>query len=144
MSGPGPGGGQPLKERRVRPISGVQGPGKGPGIDTRDGIAVITVTRLNGPQLAVNPDLIQRIESTPDTILTLVDGTKYVIEESPAEVADRIITFRATVVARTMRIAEQEEIARSAATADATDATVAAVTQLRPSGRNLSAVPGVQ
>ncbi len=105
---------------------------------------MITVTRLNGPQLAVNPDLIQRIESTPDTILTLVDGTKYVIEESPAEVADRIITFRATVVARTMRIAEQEEIARSAATADATDATVAAVTQLRPSGRNLSAVPGVQ
>ncbi len=94
---------------------------------------MITVTRLNGQQLAVNPDLIQRIESTPDTIVTLIDGTKYVIEETPAEVADRIITFRATVVARTMRIAEQEDAA--------SDVTVAAVTKLRSTGRGLSAVP---
>ncbi len=96
---------------------------------------MITVTRLNGQQLAVNPDLIQRIESTPDTIVTLIDGTKYVIEETPAEVADRIITFRATVVARTMRIAEQEDAQAGR------DTTVAAVTQLRPGGRGLSAVP---
>ena len=107
---------------------------------------MITVTRLNGPQLAVNPDLIQRIESTPDTILTLIDGTKYVIEEAPAEVADRIITFRATVVARTLRIAEQEDAARAdAARAEADDATVAAVTQIRHAGqRTLSAVPEAQ
>lgn len=105
---------------------------------------MITVTRLNGPQLAVNPDLIQRIESTPDTILTLIDGTKYVLEESPAEVADRIITFRATVVARTMRIAEQEDAARAEA-ARTSDTTMAAVTQLRQGGqRSLAAVPEAQ
>ena len=99
---------------------------------------MITVTRLNGPQLAVNPDLIQRIESTPDTILTLIDGSKYVIAESPAEVADRIITFRAMVVARTMRIAEQEDASRF----DAADATVSAINQLRQSvPRGLAAVP---
>jgi flagellar protein FlbD len=102
---------------------------------------VITVTRLNGPQLAVNPDLIQRIESTPDTILTLIDGSKYVIAESPAEVADRIITFRAMVVARTMRIAEQEDADRS----DTGDATVSAINQLRHSApRGLAAVPEAQ
>lgn len=99
---------------------------------------MITVTRLNGPQLAVNPDLIQRIESTPDTILTLIDGSKYVIAESPAEVADRIITFRAMVVARTMRIAEQEDASRF----DAANATVSAINQLRQSApRGLAAVP---
>jgi flagellar protein FlbD len=95
---------------------------------------VIIVTRLNGPPFAVNPDLIQRIESTPDTILTLIDGAKYVIAESMDEVIDRIITYRASVVARTVRMAEQEN--------DVGDATLAAVTQLRPSrGRGLSAVP---
>lgn len=118
----------------------MQGPRTGPE-QTQGWIAVITVTRLNGPQLAVNPDLVQRIEATPDTILTLIDGTKFVIEESPAAVADLIITFRATVVARTMRIAEQEDAARSAA---AGDATVAAVTQLRHGPRGLAAVPEAQ
>jgi flagellar protein FlbD len=97
---------------------------------------VITVTRLNGPQFAVNPDLIQRIETTPDTILTLIDGSKYVIAESTDEVTDRIITYRATVVARTMQFAEQDD--------QLGDGTVAAVTQLRHPAtppRNLSAVP---
>jgi flagellar protein FlbD len=97
---------------------------------------VITVTRLNGPQFAVNPDLIQRIETTPDTILTLIDGSKYVIAESTDEVTDRIITYRATVVARTMQFAEQDERMG--------DMTVAAVTQLRPTPgapRGLTAVP---
>ena len=40
---------------------------------------MITVTRLNGPAFALNPDLIERIETTPDTVITLVDGAKYVV-----------------------------------------------------------------
>ncbi|HZL80966.1 MAG TPA: flagellar FlbD family protein, partial [Demequina sp.] len=47
---------------------------------------MIVVTRLNGPQFGVNPDLLQRIDSAPDTILTLIDGTKYIVEESMTEV----------------------------------------------------------
>ena len=98
------------------------------------GTAVIVVTRLNGPQFAVNPDLIQRIEMTPDTILTLIDGTKYVIAETLDEVTDRIITYRASVVARTMVLAEE---------AQGADTTMAAVTQLRPSAQrpSLTTVP---
>ncbi len=95
---------------------------------------MIVVTRLNGPQFAVNPDLIQRIEMTPDTILTLIDGTKYVIAETLDEVTDRIITYRASVVARTMVLAEG---------AQDSDTTIAAVTQLRPSPHrpSLTTVP---
>ena len=40
---------------------------------------MITVTRLNGPAFALNPDLIERIEATPDTVITLVDGANYVV-----------------------------------------------------------------
>ena len=63
-------------------------------------VAVIVVTRLNGPQFGVNPDLLLRIDSAPDTILTLIDGTKYIVEESMAEVIESIREDRAQLLAR--------------------------------------------
>ena len=60
---------------------------------------MIIVTRLNGPPFAVNPDLLERVESTPDTILTLIDGTKYVITEPVEEVVRRVREYRATIIA---------------------------------------------
>lgn len=60
---------------------------------------MIVVTRLNGPQFAVNPDLLQRVESTPDTILTLIDGTKYIVEESMEEITQLVVEYRARVIA---------------------------------------------
>jgi len=59
---------------------------------------MILLTRLNGPQIAVNADLIERAEATPDTVLTLVDGTKYLVAESVQEVIDRVRFFRASVL----------------------------------------------
>ncbi len=67
---------------------------------------MIIVTRLNGPQFSVNPDLLQRIDATPDTILTLVDGTKYIVEESMPQVIDLITTYRATLVARAQDLSQ--------------------------------------
>jgi len=59
---------------------------------------MIIVTRLNGSEIVVNADLIETVESTPDTIITLVDGTRYVVEERPAEIVERIKTYRAAVL----------------------------------------------
>jgi flagellar protein FlbD len=61
---------------------------------------MIIVTRLNGPAFAVNPDLVERAEATPDTVLTLVDGTKFVIAESLDVFINRVRDYRASVVAR--------------------------------------------
>ncbi len=71
---------------------------------------MIIVTRLNGPALALNPDLVQRAECTPDTVITLVDGTKYVVEESVEVLVERIRDFRASVIcaAHQMEIESQE------------------------------------
>ena len=63
---------------------------------------MIVVTRLNGPRFAVNPDLLQRVESTPDTILTLIDGTKYIVAESMEDVTRLVVEYRARVVAATV------------------------------------------
>ena len=45
---------------------------------------MIILTRLNNSRFAVNPDLVERIHSNPDTTLTLVDGTTYIVTESMA------------------------------------------------------------
>src|SRR5258705_12067715 len=58
---------------------------RGPGTDT-----MITVTRLNGPAFALNPDLIERVEATPDTVIHLVGGNDYVVRESVEELIGRI------------------------------------------------------
>ncbi len=65
---------------------------------------MIVVTRLNGGMFGVNPDLIQRVDSAPDTILTLVDGTKLILEESIDEVIARVNEHRARVLARSREL----------------------------------------
>ena len=60
---------------------------------------MILVTRLNGPEFALNPDLVERAEGTPDTVLTLVDGTKYIIAESVDEFIRLVRRYRAGVLA---------------------------------------------
>jgi flagellar protein FlbD len=62
--------------------------------------AVIILTRLGGGlPIALNPDLIERAEPTPDTVLTLVDGHKLVISESVPELVELVRQWRASVAA---------------------------------------------
>ncbi len=61
---------------------------------------MILLTRLGGHQVAVNPDLIERAEPTPDTVLTMVDGHKIVIAESVDDVVDAIRSWRASIAAQ--------------------------------------------
>ena len=60
---------------------------------------MILVTRLTGTAFAVNPDLLERVESTPDTVLTLIDGTKYLVSESVTEVIGLVRDYRSSIVA---------------------------------------------
>ena len=60
---------------------------------------MIHLTRLNGQGFVLNPDLILKAETTPDTIVTLVDGTRYVVEEPIDVLAERVLRYRASVVA---------------------------------------------
>ena len=65
---------------------------------------MIELTRLNGSPLAVNSDLIQFAESAPDTLLTMVTGEKLIVTESLAEVADRMVAYRARTLAEAARL----------------------------------------
>jgi len=58
---------------------------------------MIHLTRLNGNPLVVNSELIKCAESSPDTVLTLINGEKIVVLESCDEVVSRTIAYRARV-----------------------------------------------
>lgn len=60
---------------------------------------MISLTRLSGSVFLLNADLIERVDSTPDTIITLVDGKKYVVAETLQDVLDAVLAFRGEIVA---------------------------------------------
>jgi flagellar protein FlbD len=60
---------------------------------------MIMLTRLSGTTFLLNADLIERVDSTPDTVVTLVDGKKYVVCESMSDVLDSVVAFRGEIVA---------------------------------------------
>ena len=55
---------------------------------------MVKVTRLNGNEYYVNPDLVQFLERTPETVLTFTDGKKQTVKESPEEIIAGILEFR--------------------------------------------------
>ena len=84
---------------------------------------MIRVSRLNGEQFALNPDLIERVEAHPDTVAFLVDGTKYVVKESVDEVLQEIREYRAGILSTSYEMDRGEY--RPAATASRDDVPVA-------------------
>ena len=60
---------------------------------------MIRVTRLNGEHFALNPDLIERVEGHPDTVVFLVDGTRYVVQQRVDDVLTEIREYRASILA---------------------------------------------
>ena len=60
---------------------------------------MILVHRLRGEEMFVNADLIESLEATPDTVLTLVDGRRVFVEERPEVVVERVVGFRASLLA---------------------------------------------
>jgi len=55
---------------------------------------MIQVTRINRVPLVLNSDLIEHIETTPDTVISLTTGQKFVVLESADEIVRRVIGFR--------------------------------------------------
>ena len=59
---------------------------------------MIYVTRLNHTPVALNCDLIEHIETTPDTVISLTTGQKMMVLESTDEIIDRIIRYRRSIL----------------------------------------------
>ena len=55
---------------------------------------MIKVTRLNHVPLFLNSDLIEHIDMTPDTVISLTNGQKFMVLESADDVVEKVVTFR--------------------------------------------------
>lgn len=55
---------------------------------------MIPLRRLNNQPIIINCDLIEFIESTPDTVVTLVSGNKLIVRDSLEEIRKKVIEFR--------------------------------------------------
>lgn len=51
---------------------------------------MIEVTKINGSKILVNTNLIETVEETPDTVITLTDGKKIIIKESRHEIKNLV------------------------------------------------------
>jgi flagellar protein FlbD len=60
---------------------------------------MIYVTRLNHTPVVLNCDLIEHIETTPDTVISLTTGQKMMVLESADEVVDRVVRYRRSILA---------------------------------------------
>ena len=58
---------------------------------------MIQVTRINHVPVILNSDLIEHIETTPDTVISLTNGQKFVVLEEAKEVVERIVDFRRAI-----------------------------------------------
>ena len=58
---------------------------------------MIRLTRLNGVEVIINADLIEFVEMTPDTLVTLVTGKKIPVREVPDAVVDRVVSYRRAI-----------------------------------------------
>ncbi|MFU0823742.1 flagellar FlbD family protein [Clostridium sp.] len=55
---------------------------------------MINVTGLNNKQMYLNSDHIEKIEQVPETIITLTNGKKYIVLETPQEIINRVIEYK--------------------------------------------------
>jgi flagellar protein FlbD len=77
---------------------------------------VIRLTRLNGGVMHLNADLVATVESHHDTVVTLVDGKHYVVQDTAEEVVDAVRAYRASILAAAEQLtyapAVEEPVAR--------------------------------
>lgn len=78
---------------------------------------MIAVHRLTHPDqtLLLNPDHVQTVESTPDTVVALASGARFVVMETPDEIVERVRRWRASVGLAILEAAPQASRSKLAA-----------------------------
>ena len=55
---------------------------------------MIDVTKMNGMNITINSDLIETVEDTPDTVITLTTGRKIIVKESRQTIKNLVKSFK--------------------------------------------------
>ncbi|WDV47699.1 flagellar FlbD family protein [Clostridiaceae bacterium M8S5] len=55
---------------------------------------MIVVNRMNNEEFVLNSDLIETVEETPDTVITLTNGKKFVVKDTREEIIEKVVKFK--------------------------------------------------
>lgn len=73
---------------------------------------MVCLTRINHTPFVLNAELIEQIETTPDTVISLTNGQKVMVLESADEVVGRVIAYRRSI-AQPFLVRQQEGAANA-------------------------------
>ena len=59
---------------------------------------MVEVTRLNKEQILINAELIEMIEETPNTVISMTTGRKLVVMETKEEMVDKIVKYKQRIL----------------------------------------------
>ncbi|WP_069649604.1 flagellar FlbD family protein [Caloranaerobacter ferrireducens] len=68
---------------------------------------MVILKRINGKEFVLNSDLIEFVEATPDTIVTLTNGKKIVVKETVEEVIDKVINYKREIYKSLLNIGNE-------------------------------------
>ena len=58
---------------------------------------MIDVTRMNDTVFTINAELIEMVEETPDTVITLTTGKKFIVKESRQTIKNRVKSYKSDI-----------------------------------------------
>lgn len=65
---------------------------------------MIELTKLNDIKFSVNPELIEIVETTPDTIITLTTGRKLIVKESRQDIKNLVLSYKRKIYSELLKI----------------------------------------
>ena len=71
---------------------------------------MILITKLDNRKMVINAELIEMIETTPETLITLTTGKKVVVKETVEEVVEKIKTFKKELILPIIKVNENQNL----------------------------------
>ena len=65
---------------------------------------MIELTKLNDIKFSVNPELIEIVETTPDTVITLTTGRKLIENESRQDIKNLVLSYKRKIYSELLKI----------------------------------------
>jgi flagellar protein FlbD len=73
---------------------------------------MIKLTRRDGSELYINPDLIETVEETPDTHITLSNGNRYLVLEKARVIIEKTVSYKAKIMHRSGQVPGRKYLQR--------------------------------
>jgi flagellar protein FlbD len=70
---------------------------------------MIKVTRLNDSNLWINAEMIEFVEATPDTVVSMISHAKIVVKETPEVIVDAVVEYRQRILHQRPQVIERED-----------------------------------